>query len=43
MTVTLEFPDDLAATMGGAERASKLIQADLAVLYYAERRVRTCK
>lgn len=39
MMLTLQFPDDLAASLGGEDAASACAQADLAVHYYRERRV----
>ena len=39
MTLTLQFPDDLAALLGGEDAAAECAQADLAVHYYRERRV----
>lgn len=39
MTVSLYFPDDLAAEFGGGQAAAARAQADLAVLYYEKRLV----
>lgn len=43
MTLTLQFPDDLAASLGGRDAAAACAQADLAMLYYRARRVSLSK